>query len=60
MANCNDRLGDSTEALSLIVQAEVILKQLPDAAFNPRLTSMNKTEWVKWLQWAKQQQLAAQ
>ncbi|MFQ5735091.1 MAG: tetratricopeptide repeat protein, partial [Planctomycetaceae bacterium] len=54
MANCNDRLGDASEALSLILQAEVILKQLPDDVFTPDSTGMTKQEWKKWLTWAKQ------
>lgn len=58
MANCNDRLGDKTEALSLIVQAEVILKQLPDKSFQARSSSMTKAEWKKWLQWAKEQHVS--
>lgn len=58
MANCSERLGDATEAMSLIIQAEVILKQLPDGAFNPRLTGMTRTEWAKWLRWARKQRSA--
>ena len=58
MANCYDRLGDSTEAMSLIIQAEVILKLLSDKAFNPRVSSLSKREWEKWLKWAKQQRTA--
>jgi len=57
MANCNERLGDSDEAVSLVIQAEVILKQLPEESFNPELTSMTKQEWAQWLQWAKKQRL---
>ena len=54
MANCNDRLGDPAEAVSLILQAEVILKQLPDKVFQSRLTGLTKKEWQNWLTWARQ------
>lgn len=54
MANCNDRIGDHGEALSMIVQAKVILKQLPDDVFHSGNTSLSKEEWGKWLDWARQ------
>lgn len=58
MANCSERMGDPAESMSLVIQAEVILKQLPEAAFDRRLTGMTRTEWAKWLQWTKQQRSA--
>ena len=53
MANCNDRLGDHGEAVSMLVQAKVILKQLPDEAFKSRNTSLSKQEWANWLDWGR-------
>jgi len=58
LANCSDRLGDPAEAMSLVIQAEVILKQLPETAFDRRLTGMTRAEWTKWLQWTRQQRAA--
>lgn len=57
MANCNRRLGKTTEAFSLIVQAEVIFRKLPDSSFRPPLTALTRDEWQKWIQWAKSEQL---
>lgn len=57
MANCSDRLGDATEALSVLVQAEVILKRLPDRAFDTNKTTLSRREWRQWLQWAKTQRM---
>jgi tetratricopeptide (TPR) repeat protein len=58
LANCSDRLGDPAEAMSLIIQAEVILKQLPETAFDRRLTGMTRAEWTKWLQWTRRRRAA--
>ncbi|GAB4135803.1 MAG: hypothetical protein Tsb009_02480 [Planctomycetaceae bacterium] len=53
MANCNDRLGDPSEAVSMLVQAKVILKQLPESAFKSDRTNLSKKEWEAWLDWAR-------
>ena len=54
MANCYDRLGDNGEAVSMLVQAKVILKQLPDEAFKSGNTNFSRKEWSEWLDWARQ------
>ncbi|MCH7987681.1 MAG: tetratricopeptide repeat protein, partial [Planctomycetes bacterium] len=53
MANCYDRLDEPGEALSMLVQAKVILKQLPESAFHHRKTNLTKKEWETWLDWAR-------
>lgn len=59
MANSHNRLGDPAEAFSLIVQAEVIFRKLPDTSFRPPYTTLTKAEWKQMLQWARQQHLAS-
>lgn len=51
MANCNDRLGRPAEARSMLEQAKVILKQMPDETFDEE-TNMTRQEWAEWLDWA--------
>lgn len=53
MANCNDRLGEHGEALSMLVQAKVILRQLPDEAFQSGTSGLTKKQWETWLDWAR-------
>lgn len=60
MAGCQNRLGDRPEALSLIVQAEVIYRKLPETSFKPPKTTLTRREWGELLQWARRQhQLAS-
>jgi TolA-binding protein len=56
MTNCNDRLGRPDRARSMLEQAKVILKQMPDENFSPELTNLDRQEWERWLQWASQLQ----
>lgn len=60
MAASYNRLGDRSEAFSLIVQAEVIYRKLPDNSFRPPHTTLTKKEWGDLLKWTRQQhQLAS-
>jgi tetratricopeptide (TPR) repeat protein len=54
MSNCNDRLGKSDEARSMLEQARIIHKSMQDAEFEPHLTNMNKPGWSGWIEWARQ------
>lgn len=53
MTNCYDRLGKPTEARSMLEQANVIRKQLPEDVFTTRSTNLTRDEWDNWIQWAK-------
>lgn len=55
MAECNDRMGKTAEALSMLQQARVVLKRMPDEAFqSPSTNYRTRADWEKWLQWATQ------
>lgn len=53
MTNCYDKLGKPAEARSMLEQAKVILKQMPDEVFDPKATNMTREQWGKWLDWAR-------
>ena len=60
MAASHNRLGDRSEAFSLIVQAEVIYRKLPEDSFRPPHTTLTKKEWGDLLKWTRRQhQLAS-
>jgi tetratricopeptide (TPR) repeat protein len=52
IANCYDHLQKPAEALSTLAQAQLILKQLPDEAFSPTVSSKSRDDWQRWLTWA--------
>lgn len=54
MANAFDQLHKTAEARSMLEQARVILKQMPDTSFRPisARTNMSREQWLQWLQWA--------
>jgi tetratricopeptide (TPR) repeat protein len=52
IANCYDRMQKPAEALSTLAQAQLILKQLPDAAFSGLPSAMSRDDWQRWLNWA--------
>lgn len=52
IANCYDRLKRPAESLSTLAQARLILKQLPNTAFDNNPTSLNRENWQLWLDWA--------
>jgi tetratricopeptide (TPR) repeat protein len=52
MANCYDRLGKPIDARGVAIQAMLIHKNLPEKAFAPDKTLMNRDEWRTWLEWA--------
>jgi len=54
MANCYDHLKRPREAKLMLLQAEVILKGLPDDAFENRQTNLDKQGWKKWIEMARQ------
>jgi tetratricopeptide (TPR) repeat protein len=52
MSNCYTRLGKAAESRSMLEQARIILKQIPDSAFQSPTTTMNRADWEHWLTWA--------
>jgi tetratricopeptide (TPR) repeat protein len=54
MTNCYDRLGQPAEARSMLLQAKVILKDMPDEIWKAQLTNMNAGSWENWIFWARQ------
>ena len=54
MTNCYDRLGQPAEARSMLLQAKVILKDMPDEIWTAQLTNMNAGSWESWISWARQ------
>ncbi len=50
MTNCNKRLSKPAQARSMLEQAKVILKQMPDTSFEAQLTDMNRDRWEEWLE----------
>jgi len=53
MTNCYDKLGKPAEARSMLEQAKVILKQMPDKVFDPKVSNMTREQWEKWIDWAR-------
>jgi tetratricopeptide (TPR) repeat protein len=53
ISNCYKRLNKPSDARSSLEQAKVILKQMPDAAFQKNSTNMTKAEWKEWLEWVQ-------
>ena len=58
MATCYSRLGQQSEAQSMLDQARVMLnhKQIPDAAFSAPSTNLTRAEWNDWLERASRVQ----
>jgi tetratricopeptide (TPR) repeat protein len=52
MANCYDRIGKPIDARGAAIQAMLIHKNLPEKAFTPDRTLLNRDEWRTWLEWA--------
>lgn len=52
IANCYERLGRHEEARGMLEQARVLLKEIPETAFNDRSTNLSRQEWETWLEWA--------
>ena len=53
ISNCYKRLNKPSDALSSLEQAKVILKQMPDDAFQKNSTNMTRAEWKEWLEWVQ-------
>ncbi len=53
IANCYEHLQKPAEAQSTLAQAQLILKQLPDEAFSSEPSAMSRSEWQRWLDWAR-------
>ncbi len=56
MARCYNRLDQPEEARRQLEQARVILKRLPDEAFDAPSSGLSRDDWVAWLDWARQVQ----
>jgi tetratricopeptide (TPR) repeat protein len=55
IANCYGRLQKPAEAVSTLAQAQLILKQLPESAFEAGQAGLSRNEWQRWLDWAMKQ-----
>lgn len=53
IARCHDKQGRADEAKLQFEQARLLLKRLPDTAFVPTNTSLNRADWTAWLDWAQ-------
>ena len=56
MARCYNRLDQPEEARRQLEQARVILRRLPDEAFDAPASGLSRDDWVAWLDWARQVQ----
>ncbi len=53
MAHCYDQLGQPAEALSLLEQARVILRDLPSEVFQSPATNLSAKDWTDWIDWSE-------
>lgn len=54
MSGCYESLGKKNEAKSMLEQAKIILKQMPDKVFESRATNLGRDEWNRWLDWSRE------
>ncbi|QDT98328.1 tetratricopeptide repeat protein [Gimesia aquarii] len=54
MSGCYESLGKKNEAKSMLEQAKIILKQMPDKVFESRATNLGREEWNRWLDWSRE------
>ncbi|MCH9652931.1 MAG: tetratricopeptide repeat protein [Planctomycetes bacterium] len=53
MSGCYESLGKKNEAKSMLEQAKIILKQMPDKVFESKATNLGREEWNRWLDWSR-------
>lgn len=54
MSGCYESLGKKNEAKSMLEQAKIILKQMPDKVFDSRDSNLGREEWNRWLDWSRE------
>ncbi|QDU49715.1 tetratricopeptide repeat protein [Gimesia panareensis] len=54
MSGCYESLGKKNEAKSMLEQAKIILKQMPDKVFDSRASNLGREEWNRWLDWSRE------
>ncbi|QDT42080.1 tol-pal system protein YbgF [Gimesia alba] len=54
MSGCYESLGKKNEAKSMIEQAKIILRQMPDSVFDSKATNLGREEWNRWLDWSRE------
>ncbi|MCA9020104.1 MAG: tetratricopeptide repeat protein, partial [Planctomycetaceae bacterium] len=54
MSGCYEALGKKNEAKSMLEQAKIILKQMPDSVFESGGTNLGREEWNRWLDWSRE------
>ena len=54
MAHCFARLGKPAETQSLLEQAKVILRDLPEEVFQSPSTNTDSKDWEQWIGWVGQ------
>ena len=54
MSGCYERLGKLNESQSMLEQAKIILKQMPDNVFESKATNLGREEWNRWLDWSRE------
>jgi len=54
MSGCYERLGKKNEAKSMLEQAKIILKQMPDSVFDTKASNLGREEWNRWLDWSRE------
>lgn len=60
MSGCYENLGKKNEAKSMLEQAKIILKQMPDKVFETRDSSLGREEWNRWLDWSRELRYSSQ
>jgi tetratricopeptide (TPR) repeat protein len=53
MARCYSRMDDPEEARRQLEQARVVLRRLPDEAFDSPSTGQTREQWGEWIKWAR-------
>tara|TARA_R110002111_G_scaffold18931_2_gene46273 strand:+ start:113491 stop:116094 length:2604 start_codon:yes stop_codon:yes gene_type:complete len=54
MSGCYENLGKKNEAKSMLEQAKIILKQMPDKVFDSKASNLGRDEWNRWLDWSRE------
>ncbi len=54
MSSCYENLGKKNEAKSMLEQAKIILKQMPDKVFDSKASNLGRDEWNRWLDWSRE------
>jgi TolA-binding protein len=54
MSGCYENLGKKNEAKSMLEQAKIILKQMPDKVFDSKASNLGREEWNRWLDWSRE------